>query len=399
MKRLKNTIIWILLLAKRYLKKPMFLIIVFAIPILSMVLKNTSGNGESALQVALYVENEGNNPAAEKVVNELCDFETNAIKYYRVDSEEKLEKAVQRGDAICGYVLPSGFEEQLKQFALGKTKSIIKCMVVTDGSFVKLANEVMFSSVYKEYAKIVLEQYMDNAKLGYDFGIEDKDGIMKLRQERYKNLQLKLFEVYYADGSRNKTIENASSGYLLLPLRGMILALILLASMAGGVLAFKDKEVGVFDVIRYKRQKKIQYIYVLIPTVVSSFMGLAGLILSGTAENIYMEIYNMILYCILVTGMTSILLDILNDLNRFVAIIPIFVIVNLILCPVFVNASGVIVAANYIKWALPLNYGLRGLHSHVARTIMIVAGVATIFVQNIDTEALIHRIKRKIMKR
>ncbi len=380
MNQLKKTLIWILLLTKRYLKKPLFIITILSIPLLSFGLKNMSGKDEKIMRVAIYEENVGANPMADEIVDALCNRESSSISFYRVDSTEGLDREVQNGTAVCGYHFPAQFAKHLtnyiqnKQDGLPFGTALIQCVMIKDRNFVRLANEIVFSEIYDDFSIIALKNYMTNSTYLETFTEDDWEELLALRNQ-YDSLDIDFFSFYYADGSENKLINNANEqSYLTLPVRGLVYALILLAAMSGAILLFRDMESGFFDKIPLKRRNALSYLYIMLPTVMSGIIGYFGIVFSGTSENVWMDLYNTILYIFMTTGLIAILHLVLNNLNRFVSILPIFIIINLIVCPVFINIQSAVPSAEYIKWVLPVNHGIRGPHSITSRMLMFLVG-------------------------
>lgn len=381
MNQFKKSLIWIFLLSKRYLKKPLFIITIISIPLLSFALKNMSGKDERIMKVVLYEESAGANPIADKIVASLCDRESSSISFYTVDSENAFERDVQSGKAVCGYRFPANFEKHLTDYIQGNMEdlpfdnAVIQCMLIEDRIFVKLANEIVFSSLYDDVSITALKNYMQNSTYIDNFSESDWNQLLALRNQ-YDNLTLDFFAFYYADGSENNLINNSEAqSYLTLPIRGLVYALIVLASMTGAILLFRDIEKGFFDAIPLKKQNVLSYLYVMIPTSIAGIVGFFGILISGTSENIGMEIYNTILFVFMTIGFISILHMVLTTLDRFVSILPIFIIINLIVCPVFINIQTAVPAVAYIRWILPVNHGMRGIHSIESRIIMLCVGL------------------------
>lgn len=380
MKYLKNTLIWFWLLTKRYFKKPIFLITILLIPILTITLRNYSGKDESVIQIVLYVENAEENTLANEVVEKLCAKDGNAIRFYTVDSKQLFEKDVQNGTAICGYMFPDRFVEHLKNYINKDKKSlpfdgkVIRCISLSDNNYISLGNEVIFSAIYDDFSKEVLNNFVDHSSYFKDLTDGDKEELATLRNQ-YDDLDVDFFSFYNIDGSSNQFINAISDSYLVLPLRGLILALILLASMTGSIMLSKDIESGFFDAISLKKRRRLSYLYTLIPCFFASITGFIAIMFSGTSEGIGIEILNMILYCFMAIGFTNTIFILLNDIHRFVSVIPVFIIINLILCPVFINITSSFPILSYVRWVLPVNYGLTGLHYYFSRIIMLIIGI------------------------
>lgn len=385
MYHLKNNMTWFFLLSKRYFKKPMFLITILLIPVLSLTLRSYSGKDESVIQIVLYCQDTKENDLANRVIEELCSDNNNAVRFYVADSELSFEKDVQNGTAICGYQLPDNFLEHLKNYVDKNKKDlpfdgkVIKCISLSNNNYVQLANEVIFSSVYSHFSEYVLDNFMNQSPYIKNYSEDNKKELEELRNQ-YDNLDVNFFEFYNIDGSKNQFINQAVDSYLMLPVRGLILALILLAAMTGQILLSKDIESGFFDAIRLKRRRKLAYLYTLIPCVYAGFFGLFGILLSGTGEGISSEIINMFLYCFMVIGFINVIALILHNIYRFVSVIPLFIIINLIVCPVFINVTSSVPSLGYVRWILPLNYGLTGIHFTPSHVIMLVVGLITLII-------------------
>ncbi len=385
MKLWKNNAMRILILAKRYFKKPLFLLTILAIPLLAFSLKNNTDKDESVMKIALYADNKGDNELAKKAIDKLCNQHESVIDFYFVDSQTSCMRDVQNGTAICGYIFPDNFEKHLKNYVAGKTSKLpynksaaVRCITIEDNNYVKLANELVISAVYKDFSEFVLDDFMNtDMNISY-YG--DKKELFDMR-DSYKNLSVDFFSFYYADGSVNKVMNQRKQSYLLLPVKGLILTLILLAAMTGAILLYKDIEAGVFYAIVLSRRRFFAYIYVLLPTLFAGVSGIAGILISQGSERIALEVWSMLLYCFCVTGIIVTLQFVLRDIHRFASVIPIYILLNVLLCPVFFDVSGRFPLADYIRWCLPVHYGLRGIHFFGTRMGMLCIGIVALLIQ------------------
>ena len=386
MNQLKNYLVWLLLLTKRYFKKPLFVLTILSIPFFSLALKNMSGEDERMMQVVLFEEQKGANPIADEAIASLCKRKSNAIQFYEVSSREMMEREVQNGNAFCGYYFPADFKTHLTNYVKHQYKglphghSIVECCFLEDRAFVNLANEIIFSEIYNDFVLIAEKHFMETSNFVKDFSESDWEELLGYRNQ-YDNLSIDFFKFYYADGTENTLVgKDSSSSYLTLPVRGLVYVLILLAAMTGAILLFRDIESGVFGSIPLRQRSVLSYLYLLIPTGISGIVGFFGILISGTTDSIAMEIYNTILYVLMVVGFIALIQKLFRNLNQFVAILPLFIVVNMILCPVFINVQSAFPPNRYIKWILPVNYGMRGNHSLLARMIMLCVGLIGILI-------------------
>lgn len=371
MRGYRRTFVWLYMLTKRYLKNPLFLITILMIPILVLILGLFTGEDEGVIRTALYIEETEDNALAVQTVEALKNNGGTAITFYEVDSEEKIRQDVKSGYAMCGYVFPRQFENAVNNYVEGNrgelpfSPAIVRCIRKEETNFSKIAEEMVFSSFYETFSHAVLLDFMEKNQDGNGMEAEK----VELLEEFYHSydIQAELFRFEYMDGSENTLLAEESTSFLLLPVRGMIFILILLAAMSGGIVLYQDKECGVFQSIAMRRRGIIHYIYILIPTILAGAVGLLGIWFSGTYTEAARELPVMALYIFLVTGMCNILRRIFREFTWFVSFIPIFLIMNMILCPVFLDLSGIIPQIGYVQMVLPVSYGMNSLYDFSTR--------------------------------
>jgi len=390
MKKIKRNTLWLFLLAKRFFRKPMFIITLFCIPICVLALRTNTGKDEAVVRVAVYVEDEGNNELADEAMERLLEQSDSTVRFYQVDSYETLCNQVISDTAVCGFVFPEDFKSVVKALAEGDRsklpyrKAAVKCVKKEGSNFVQIAKEVVFTSYYEAYSKEILLNYMlNNEEHGTDKMTEEDLELLEKYRLSY-DIQSEFFTFYHLDGSENTMLKDDSVSYMMLPVRGLILTLILLASMTGGVMLFRDKEKGMFDSIVLERRGIINYIYFLIPAFMAGMIGIIGIMFSGTAEALHQEIISMIIYVFFVAGVCNFIRILAGDINIFVSTIPIFLLMNIILCPVFIDINGMIPMGSYIQKVLPVYYGLSSLYDGQIQIIMMVVGVLLLGVETKD---------------
>lgn len=371
------------MLTKRYLKKPLFIITILMIPILVLALKFSTGKDEGIIRVGLYIEDTTDNELAVQTTDKLlADSSGTAVTFYMTDSEEKIMDDVRSGYAVCGYVFPENFEEAVKNFVVGKkaelpfNPAIVKSIRKEQTNYSQIADEMIFTSFYETFSHEVLMDFMLNDKVDGKTRMEEGD--RALLEEYYQSYDIKdeLFRFEYADGSENTLLSEQDTSFLMLPIRGMILVVILLAAMTGGIVLYQDKERGVFQSITMNRRGIINYIYILIPTVLAGAIGLVGMWFAGTYTTTARELPAMVLYIFLVTGVCNILRRIFKEANWFVSFIPMFLLLNIILCPVFIDLSGMVPQIKYVQAVLPVYYGMNCLYDEGIRmTMAVIAAV------------------------
>lgn len=374
MKVIKRTGMWLLMLTKRYLKNPIFLITILVIPLVVAALRFTTGTDEAAVRVALCVK--GQDSLSTQAVESLTDNDSSVISFYRVTSEEEAYENVESGTAVCAYVFPNNFEEMVEKYVTGDRGELaynghlVKCIRAEETNYSKITEELVFASFYQKFANEVLKDFMEE----YRESFTEKD--WKNVQAYYNDysIEAEFFRFEYIDGSENTLMTQQKTSFLLLPVRGLILLLILLAAMTGGVISYRDKERGLFQSITVNRRGMLNYSYVLIPAVIAAGAGLAGIWFANIWTNVSREIICMTLYVFFVTGVCNLVRRVCRNGLRFASIIPLFLMFNMVFCPVFVDLSPMLPQIKYIQPILPVFYGLSCLYDNGVKIMMLIVG-------------------------
>lgn len=363
MKKFKLFLTLCHMLFMRLFKNPIFIISLFSIPILAFALKQSANTDESALKVGMYAEDSKDNILAEKIIEEFSKRNEKTFSFIAYDSKDKLNKAVLKDDITCGITLEKDLEHALLEYCDNtyRNEATHDCPITITyrDVYEKSANlilckEAFFSKIYDAYSEAVMLVF---AKDRLDL---DADEITKLRELRAEQDVVENFFTFkYANGVKNEILSgDETSSYILLPLRGLIFALILLCAMCGGILYLHDEERGFFKNIKYKDKYIYNIAYVFVPTIFSSICGLAGLFIGAVADSPLKEIRLMFFYCIMIMAICFIFIHLTKSLNLYVSILPLYIISNIIICPIFINIADYLPIFKYVRVFLPVYYGL-----------------------------------------
>lgn len=386
MRGIKRVAVWGAMLTKRYFKNPIIIFTILAIPLVVLALQFSTGKDEAAVKVALYVRE--SDELSVKAIDSLTDTEGSVVRFYQVDSEEKARTEVEKGSAVCAYIFPENFSEKVESFVkndkseLDFNGHLIKCIQGDETNYTKITEEMIFASFYEKFANEILYEFMLDYKEG--FGDEDWQ-IIRDYYDAY-DIKAEFFKFEYMDGSENTLMKQQEASFLLLPVRGLILTLVLLAAMTGGIVAYRDREKGMFQSITANRRGMINYLYVLIPTTLTAIAGLIGIWFAKIWTDFSREIICMVLYVFLVTGVCNAIRKICCNGIRFASIIPLYLMFNLVFAPVFINLDTMIPQIKYLRFVLSVNYGLNCLYDTGMRSAMFVIGIVLLGLTHIGRE-------------
>lgn len=329
---MKQIFLYFHLFCKRLLKKTFFLLLLCLLPLAAIFLKKAFTIDNLNIQVGLYT------PDKEGISRQAVDTLLNqddVITFIEYDSSKQLRASVAGGNCLCGYILPDHLEEK---FDLNLYRNSIE---VFTGSYSisPLTDEIVFSSVFREYALHILNEYID------------KTGLFKSMSSKQIHTKLKeLYEQYLMDGStfsfqyhNEEAISKDSSvllpGYLILSVRGLLSIVIFISGFAGAIQLYKDRYHHIFRTLSGIRLRLAEFMTVLAPVALTAASCLIGIIVSGSSGSLVKELVSLLFYTIATALYCYGLCLIFKKEISLCALIPVFIISSLIICPVFIDIT------------------------------------------------------------
>lgn len=351
---MKRMGMWILLMTKRLMKKPSFIIILVLLPVILVMYRFIITEDDATIRACIYVP-EGSEEFTAKLADDLVTADFQA-KFYLVDSEDDLYSDVIAGRAEVGYILPKDIRERF----LTKNWDGAVTMVVSDSSqMAPFVNEFVTVVIYTDMMEEYITDYLVN-RSGLTF--EDGDIRPLIRESLRKHAGSgSLFDISYRDYYKNEEVsreEVMSENYLMKPIRGTVALFVLLAGLAGLVFWFQDNAEGRFKVMSHEKRPVINYGSLLLPTALSAIVGMICIIIAGLCGNIFYELLTMLLYVIFVTGVCEIIRVIVPNVNAVCAAIPILAIASYLCCPILIDLKKVLPVVSYLRKILPPDYYL-----------------------------------------
>lgn len=370
---MKRMGMWLLLMTKRLMKKPSFVIILVLLPAILILYRFIIRQDSGTLRACIYVP-DGSDRYAEAVADALVNADYAAV-FYRVNSEDDLYSDVIAGRAEVGYVFP----KDLGQRILKKNWAGSITMVVSDTShYATFVNEYVTVELFSNMTEDVLTDYLMN-RSGLRF---DEEELRKTIRENLEKQEERgpVIVVHYRDFYTNEELseeEVLAENYLTKPIRGTVALFVMLAGFAGLVFWFQDNAEGRFKVMSYEKRPVINYGSLLLPTLLAGIVGLVCILIAGLAGNPFAEIGLMLLYCIFIAGVCELLRMIVPSVNAICAAIPIVAIASYLCCPIILDLKKTVPVVTYLRKILPPNYYLEIFNGTPAWALALAAGIVT----------------------
>lgn len=343
--------IYFTLFCKRLFKKPSFLIILLLMPLFSACIMHFSTTEKSGLNVALY--NAGSDGMSSRMEEYLLGLD-GMIQFESCDSANEVHDRVKYRDSDCGYIFPA---DLTKRLAEGVSLGAIESVKSPGTTMISVANEFVIAAFLHTYSYDILENYTLHSK---DTGHFSKE---EIRSELFDYYSKYLF----SDDTFSFTYKNASDeliddinvipDFLVHSVYGIGALFILIAALAGAIMAYKDEKDGVFSVFPPLQKAILQYMDILVPAFLCGIVAVINcFVLEGTS-GILSELLRSAAFVFLCSGFCFFLKIWIPSPVVFSSSLPVLIIGSLLFCPVFLDLSAFIPRLTTVKYLfLPTYY-------------------------------------------
>lgn len=335
---MKRFFLWQYMLNKRLLHKKEFLILLCLIPLLVVGITLLSKEDSGVVTVLLCIEDEKDGLSGEIIAGML---EEDSIIQYKTVNKEEAYRQVQAGEADCAWIFREDFQNKLiGTFAGGEEEKPVTVVVQEDNVALQLARTKLYGHIFPKLAFLLCRNYLETEVFdGESVSVE------KL-QEYYEANAVEggLVQVLYvAPDELEDTWEVAEEkelqkfSYLVTPIRGLLLILLIVAGLVVTMYYMQDAERGMFAWIPVHKRRWLLYSYVLGAVTDTAVVVLLSLMISEGEVLSLREFFVFILY-IPVTAVFCEFMKILCHKKEHLAKgIPLLSIAMLGLCPVFLD--------------------------------------------------------------
>lgn len=331
----RQLVLWFLLSCRRSLKRPLFLILLLALPLGAGAFRQAETNDSGKIAVALYTDGDAWN---ERVAEALMS-EEGAFSFYLCETAEALEADVASGRAECGYSFPADFRKLLVN---GDYKRAIRVTVAPSTVAADLASESVFAGFFKVYGRELLETYV---KEGEAFA-KVRESVRLSEENLWKQVE-RLYETALSDGStfafEYETLEGEklkeNSMKAVFPVRGIGAVFVFVMGLGAAVTAAEDEERGLYSAMTCRRRRIFQMISISAMIFLACLPVLPALTISGEWKGFQTEIVSLFLYGCAAAACSSCLLYAAKKPLVISGVIPFFILGSLVVCPVFVDLS------------------------------------------------------------
>ena len=322
-----------LLLNKRLYKKPVFVIILALIPLL-MFSFGIAAKGNSGLVRIALAQADKTDAFSGEIINGLLNRD-GLIFFTESASPESAIDMVKSGKADAAWIFPDDTLEKANVFAKKHSGNdyIVDVYQREQTIPLRLAGEVLSNEFFRHCSRSIYVNYIHKS-IPELAELSDSE-LLSYYDEFERNT--KLFDF---SESENDSFQK-SKNYLLAPLRGLLSVLVLLCGLAATLFFIQDKQSGTFSLILEDKLPMVGFICQLIAILNIGPVMLISLFVSGLSVSLPREILTLLFFSVSCASFCSIIHLFVKNIKFFGALIPLFIIVSVTVCPVFFDFGSV----------------------------------------------------------
>lgn len=359
---IKLNLIRYLLMIKRLLKKPSFLLILLAIPLLTFTFTHFATTEETGfLSIALAKEEESD--LANKVIDRIKDS-SSMIRFTESSSPAEARKLVESGKCDGAWIFGKDLAEKAISISEGKPATLATAVERSPGTMNDIAKEQIFAAFYEEIAYAMYERYAHDA--ADDVTAEE---LAAFHEEN--GVKGELISFTYEKAGK---VDLSTVNYLISPLRGLLSVIMLMCALAAGVYFISDERSGTYTLLSKDRRYIVLYFSHLAALTLASVFVLLALYFTGNFTSLWKELLNVILFALSLAGFSSCLCALIPSVNALCVALPVLCAASLVLSPVFFD----IISLRPLQQILPLyHYMTVSANASLTWTLALYAAAAT----------------------
>lgn len=356
MNRLRRTLLWFFMICKSLLKKYSYLLILVLVPALIFAM-NLVSKQESGVLTVMLVNEDPQDEIADELMNKLMS-QNSVIRFMIGESQEEALEAVLDKQADAAWIFEKGMSEKLHEYTKnGKTKrGFVKVVELEDTIVLQLSREKLYGALFPMISYSSYENFIESSFVETHMIEEDKTAWKEAYEQ--SNREDDIF-VFTFPGNTEDTIDFDEVNYLITPLRGMLMMVIVLSSFAAQMYFMRDRSKGLFVWLPQSAKFLSPYGYqyaAMLPVCTVVYL---ALYLSGLFTKAGIEIVSMLLFTLMMASFGNILRKICRSIRTLGAVIPVMIIIMVSLSQIFFEVN----FFRPIQILLPTYYYLTVVHN------------------------------------
>lgn len=339
---------WCYLLNKRLYRKPVFLVILLLIPLLTFSYTSLSRDDSGIMTIALAQE-DSTDELATQIIADLMNG-SQLIRFLSCNTPEEARELVAYGKADGAWIFEGDLQNKICAFVRKPTtkNAFIQVIEREENVLLLLTREKLSGLVFTYVSPEIYLHYIRE-------NLPELDHISReALLEHYEAVSMNGALFSYATKGGNPQVQS----YLLTPVRGMLAMVTLLCSMAAAMFYTEDMQQGLFSRIPLKQLPGAEFLCQIIANGNIAAAAALALWVAGLSSGILTELLLLIVYVPCVSLFAMVLRRIFRSIRALGVITPLLMVVTLCACPVFLD----LIPLRTGSLLLPPTYFIRGAY-------------------------------------
>ncbi|MCR5232806.1 MAG: ABC transporter permease [Lachnospiraceae bacterium] len=319
------------LLNKRLYRKTGFIVILCMIPVIVFGMKLVSQRESGIVRIAVVDEG---SPDGGRVADMLLK-EKSVFLYSPYTDESKAIDDLNGGRVDAVWVFPKDYDERISAYTkglmgAGDTEEVPAVLITEreDTILLQLARLELFGSMYSGLSFSLYNNFIS-------LNITDPDTEEAASYYHNNKNTGNLFRYRDYSGRSSEEADGYEDGYLMAPVKGLLLLLVLLCGLAAAMYYRDDTDKEIFTWMPVGNKWIFEHLYLLTALITGGLAVLLTFYATGLAAGTD-EVLRMFIFVISCSCFCSIIRKLTPGLKSLATAIPVLMLVMLAVCPVFV---------------------------------------------------------------
>jgi len=318
---------WCYLLNKRLYRKPVFLIILLLIPLLTFGYTALSRQDGGIMTIAL-AQKDNSDPLGQQIIADLKQS-SQLVRFLTCETPEEAREQVLYGKADSAWIFDEDLQNKICSFVYRPTakNAFIQVLEREESVVLLLTREKLSGLVFTYISPEIYLQYIE--KNVPELASVPRETLLA----HYDSVSVDGTLFSYA--TQEETLKAES--YLLTPVRGLLAIVTLLCGMASAMFYTEDMRQGLFSRIPLKYLPGAEFVCQMIAVSNVAIITAIALLLSGLTGSFFRELLLLILYAPCVSLFAMVLRRIFRGIRLLGILTPLLIVISLCACPVFLD--------------------------------------------------------------
>ena len=350
MKKLRRFFLWYGLMTKRLVKKPSYLVLLLAVPVLTVAMTLAAQKDVGLVTVALAG---GEKDAVALQAKEELLSVSGLVRCIPYDSAEEALEAVKGAQADAAWIFREDAGEELRKLVTSSgSRGAVLVVEREETVFLRLAREELSSILYPTASRMTFRDHL--ASLSGDRPLPDDSVLEPYYRTLSEGQQVLVFT--YDDGQ----VQEPPGEFLLNPLRGLLSLLVVLSGLASCMFYYAEEEAESFLRIRGAARRLLPLLCHICAMAPVALAGLIAMAVSGMLYSLGWELALSALLCLAAAGFCEVLRRLCRGPELLGAFLPILMMVMLVLSPIFLHFKQFAILRSLLPTVYYLNGAYRG---------------------------------------